>query len=282
MMRKENKIGKQVSRSIVFLFLLFILISFYQHGALAKDFGEEKDELKELIRRGEIMNKVFVQALGYAVLRDDNLSLCDSIGESSGNCRELAMNLWYLKIFAQSKCEDEEAIVKRYNELFLSNGKTLKDRPEYNDRIFFCQHKDDCNSQTGAGMKDVCNGFKLGNALLIMRGEDEFYSRLNTGDRPLSQEKAIERLGLYKGFESGGNQEACERFTAALHGEQAYVCEVLFSKDQVNDILDSVAEDLAYFLLSDKYEAKRFCNKIKNINVRDGCLSSDAKAYFWL
>ena len=112
---------------------------------------------------------------------------------------------------------------------------------------------------------------------------DTIIPDLNSGTNiKASEVGAKERLGFYKLLKYHNNREACEEFASGLEGQHAYLCEIIFSNATLNDILDNVAEDMAYFLLSERYPENYLCNQIKNINVRSGCFSSkDVNEYFW-
>ncbi|MEW5895218.1 MAG: hypothetical protein AB1650_05635 [Candidatus Omnitrophota bacterium] len=271
MKRKGKRGNVWVSNSIIFLFIIFV--SFFPGKVAAEDFIQQVEKLKESIKQGQgPSGEVFAYILGYAAIREENLSVC---GQSESDfphiegdfdiegafhkCKQPLEDLWHIRMFAENKCDG----------IFL-----VEDEPS-DKRLFawkktLCEHLGDCDNAPEE-VANMCYGFKNGDLSAWTREKD-----------PVDVPPGVE-LGIYKGFEHGRDQKFCEKYVFRLEeGRFAYLCEVIFSDDALNDILDKVAEDLAYFELAQKYRAQSFCRKIKNVTVKEACLSfPDITGYFF-
>lgn len=284
MIKIEKNIKTSFFKTTIFMLILSSFTLLFQNKAMSENFDQEITKLKDRVQQDQApLNDVYVRTLGYLAVRVGKTTLCDYRGQSrQGLCRSTAKNLWYLKLFAESNCSNEENIIKEYDQLFLPEGltladmpdyKTLKNMPGYTERKFLCRNMDNCNIQIGKGFNDICKGFNSGDASLIEKGQNEFNSSINRTEDIFTKEEAIEHLAIYTGYKQGRNQDACEQIAEGLQGYQAYLCEVFFSEATLDTILDGITEDLANFLLADMYQSKDFCENIKNTNVKEGCLS---------
>lgn len=242
----------------ILLFSAFTL--FYQDISQSQDYLQEKEAIKMQIMKEIPYNSVYGHFIAYSAIRENDPSLCNNLDTATATlCNGDLDVLLHLRNIATNQCE----------------GLPQEIRP-------FCLNIDNCNKQKGSTLKNMCNGFEAGDVSLIVKSENEQNANINLNVYDNTNPADVqEELSIYKGFKNGGSQETCEKYASNLIGKRAYLCEVIFSKSPLNNILDSAVEDIAYFILSENYNDKKFCEQIKNTNVKYGCLSElGSKLYF--
>lgn len=221
----------------------------FVHCDDAMDFGDCREKYKEFVKRDP---RFFGRILGYAAVRENNVSLCDSLVEKKEACRDVFDGLIVQRKFAESRCEELSGLAK-----------------------VMCFHMSYCD-QPADWQKNICQGLKRGDLSLIKKGQLSDGFCQETGDCEWDETDNIQALSTFQGFQANGNKKVCEQY---LNGAHAYLCEVLFSESPINDVLDGVATDLAYYLLSEDRKAPFLCRNIKNNKLKAGCLSPDSDKY---
>ncbi|MCK5179981.1 MAG: hypothetical protein KAR32_10665 [Candidatus Omnitrophica bacterium] len=215
------------------------------------------DECKEMFKENIMQHgRFFSRILAYAAVREEDVSLCDDINEMSELCPDTFEILMSDRKMGENKCDD------------LPSGEDL-----------VCANMDNCDGQTEVGMKDMCNGYRTGNISLIKKGI-ELSSEGQDWDADLDENEIRESLSIYYGFRRNGSWEACKKYALGLEGQSAYLCDVLFGEEEIEDILDSAADDLTHYILSEYYGDGYLCNEIENYALRAGCVSAERERYF--
>ena len=229
----------------------------FVHCDDAMDFGDCREKYKEFVKQSPWF---FGRILGYAAVRENNVTLCNSLIGEQRICRDVD-GLTFHRRFAVKQCED-----------FPPSFQPI------------CVNQDSCTELKGR-QKDFCLGFKNGDLALIKKAQTSTEFCSETGDCEWNEADNAEALAAYYGFKvqrdkgKGAGKQACERYARGLEGAHAYLCEILFSESPINDVLDGVATDLAYYLLSEDRKASFLCKNIKNNKLKAGCLSPDSDKY---
>lgn len=218
----------------------------------ALSFGDCKDQFKENIKRN---GRFFSHFLGYAAVRSNDISLCDNVDEYSDVCQDVFDGLSVQRKFAQNKCDEFSPGIE----------KTI------------CAHMDRCD-QLIDWQRDICQGLNQGDLSLIKRGQTSDGFCEATGGCEWDYADNVRSLSVFQGFKSG-SEEGCQKYASELEGRHTYLCQIMFGESVLNDILDSVAEDVAWFMLSEEYGKKFLCDRIKNSVLKDRCLSSESEKY---
>ena len=261
MSKKRNTI--KLLNFIIFLFFIFAASS--PSNVKAEDSIEQFEELKESIRQGKgSSGNIFGYILGYAAIREDNLSLCKQLKPANAYCQATLDDIWHIRKFAEKKCDDIFPVLES-----LDPEETFDSESVFTRKKSLCEHIEDCDSLPKE-LANICYGFK--NSRLSAWAMEK-----DPGDEPPEVQ-----LGVYNGFKYGQDQKICELYVLGLEGKRAYICEVMFSDEALNDILDKIVEDLAYFELAQKSSSDQFCEKIKNATVKNACYSFPGiEGYFY-
>ncbi len=225
---------------------------------VALNFNDCREKYKEFIKQSPWF---FGRILGYAAVRENNVTLCNSLIGEQTICRDAFDELTVHRKFAAKQCEDF---------------------PPHSQPI--CMNQDNCTELMG-WQKDFCLGFKNGHFILIKKAQTSTEFCRETGDCKWNEVNNVKALATFQGFKTqndkgrAAGKQACEQYAKGLEGAHAYLCEVLFSESPINDVLDGIATDLAYYVLSWDRLTKSLCNNIKNNKLRAGCVSSDSAKY---
>lgn len=276
-MHKKNIFCICVLSSVITIFFL----PYVNDAAAESEFFQYERELKErVVQMNSPANFVFAYMLGLVAIREDDPHRCDSLDTDKQSCGSALETVWYLRKMAEHKC-DQIGSADRSDAL---NKTIIIGDQKFNEMEVmqqFCENLDDCDGQLWSEQKDMCDGLQSGNLSLFKKGHDAFIIKMGY-DEETSTDTYRLNWGVFQGFKNGGSQSACEKYASGLDGASAYICEVLFSKAPVDEILDAIADDLTFFLLAEKYHARSFCNRINKAAVREGCREMlEFKKYFF-
>ncbi|MBL7197979.1 MAG: hypothetical protein ISS47_07755 [Candidatus Omnitrophica bacterium] len=222
--------------------------------------GEEKEYRGPTIEnfREDTMNRHFFnEFVAYKAVRLNDLSICEKSGEIHW-CKDCAKRLLMSRRIGEERCGE-------------INNEAFKE-------ICVALQKRDCPSLSG-WKKRMCDGFLTQDLNLVKEAiySSGYERNMEPGDRA-SLEDAHEIMACFLGFKAH-NQEACEEIAkkGVLGFPERFLCEIIFSQDDVDEILDRFGYDYSYFTLSRHLEDKNLCNLIKNKEVKDACFRLDIK-----
>ncbi len=248
----------QVLKIIIFLALNFFLMSMYKSAGYANNTNIEKElkYYKENIKHDmNPLSPVYNRILGYAALRGNDISIC----EENKACEDFFKNNFIFKKLADKQCNKIDSDV-----LGIVN---------------MCNSLDNCSDVKDDLWRKVCSGLYSSDVYLLKSGLQGLEQKQGkSSDYPTDE--FLRMIALYQGFKQNRSQKACETYVISPKGKYAYFCEVIFSPLPVNEVLDTVAEDLACFFLVIQTGDQTYCEYIKNQIVHEGCLSSEPMNYF--
>ena len=212
--------------------------------------------LPELIEKEKEGSFHYAELLGYKAVRIGDLSVCNQTKYKSA-CEEIAKSFLFIRRIAKNECG-------------LIKESSFKD---------ICRrlNKGSCGGLSG-WKKDMCAGLLNGDLSLITK------SVLSSGyKRALKRPKddpdefdAWEILACFSGFISG--QETCEviiQGMSEIEIPERFLCDIMFSKEDADKILDKFAADFTYFNHARMSQDKRSCNFINNKYLKYTCINSD-------
>lgn len=190
----------------------------------------------------------FSTLIAYKAVRNKNLSICNSSGDS-GECMDAAEPLLKVRESAQGNC-------------------SVINEPELRELCLGL--KNNCSELSG-WMREMCEGFlKEDIKLLESATNSSDFAKIYGGK--LNKDDVMVMLSCFLGSKYYDSKKACERFTSALPLSARYMCDVIFGTNDVDEILDKIAFDVAYFTVAKQYKNDRICNQIKDDELKKSCL----------
>jgi hypothetical protein len=247
---------------IVFFLILYFCSAFAQEKKgilpfypLAKSdllIESEAKSLKNTIKKDHF----FSELIAYKAVRENDLLICNNAGNSL-NCKMLAENLFSVRRMVEGNCE-------------LINERNYRD-------VCFKYKEKNCSALSD-WKKDVCEGFLQEN-IDLLEGASTFpsYKREVSERGETSKSDRLEVMASFLGFKYYNSKMACEKFGSRLPLKKKFICEVLFSTNDVDEILDKIAYDIALFTLAKQYRNTKVCEKIKDRDIKNGCLDSKVR-----
>ncbi len=208
---------------------------------------QEIDSIRESLKS----TKLVAYLMAYKAVRTDNMDACN-VGDDY-NCLDLYNDIIIVKYMAKGKCEYFEDDEGRYNLCKALSGNR-------------------CNSLEKSYNRMICKGVVENNIELLMRGFNNPAGASRYGITP--RKKAIWQLNLYRGFKRG-------RYTPGKYSQETpFIYNVsynlLFDRSiNIDDAIDSLLTDFAYFVYAKQKNEDRVCYGISNYYIKKACLNDD-------
>lgn len=243
---------------IIEVFILFFLAPFFSFAQEKKDilpfYPENKSDLgieteikslKEAIKK----DHYFSPLIAYKAVRQDDLSICNQAGDPL-SCKQAAEDLFIVRRIAEGNCD-------------LINKKSYRD-------ICSKYKEKDC-SMLSEWKKDACESFLRENIDLLERAST-FPSYKKEQVSETSKSDRLTVMACFLGFKYYNSKMACEKFGSQLSMPKKFICEVIFGTNDVDEILDRIAYDVALFTYAKQYNYSKICDKIRNNYLKKSCL----------
>lgn len=217
---------------------------------------------------------IISKILPYFALKNDDPAICNSISsEFKPYCQSEFDSLRAKKKNGENKCN--ELTGDYYQFCRLSNGKCTSAEISQ----LCVEFNQTCDVARVNSIKSLCMGWTQGSVALLKKYKEQTCSG---GDDCIWDEAdSLESMAVFQSYKyKYGSKEICEKFTKDLDGHFIYLCDILFGDKPMDALLDEISEDLAYFRLSEDYQSKALCRKIKNPRIQEYCFSADREKYF--
>lgn len=198
-----------------------------------------------------------IRMIFYKAIREGNPSLCSQAGDYKDSCRQFVKIALFAKMAMEGNCyEFDDSDIQE-----ICLGIKEKDCSGLSD-----WKKGACESHLS---EDIEREKKI--------WVDHFKTKLNLTGVGIAIERMI---ALRFGFKQG--LKACQKY-APQYLPDKFLCEIIFGDEDVEEILDRIALDLAYFFWAKQRDNPEICEKIKDEDIRKNCLDSKIKVIqdFW-
>lgn len=190
----------------------------------------------------------------YKAVKENNLTVCNNSAERS-KCISKAEALFDILALAEGNCSSIKREVFRKFDLC----EALK--------------MGNCDSLVG-WKRDMCQAFLKEDFVLLeqVKNSQDFkeFLRLNKAKR-WEKEDLLTVFAYFFGIKYFRSKMACEKYGQQLPLPKKLICEVIFSTNDVDEILDKIALDIALFTVAKKYNNLKYCDRIKDSDIKERC-----------
>ncbi|MEK6646223.1 MAG: hypothetical protein AABY84_06090 [Candidatus Firestonebacteria bacterium] len=183
--------------------------------------------------------------VAYKAVRENDLSICTQGGDQ--DCKEVAKECVRIRTFAEGSCDK------------------LKDEKWRNICV---QLKENNCSVFSDWKKDMCEGFLKEDITLIEKAYISLYGK----KEKVNIDIARRLMAIFMGYKYYNSQTACEKFDSQIPLPGKLLCNVIFGTQDVDEILDRIARDVAVFTLAKQYGNSELCDRIKDSGIKKRCL----------
>lgn len=198
--------------------------------------------LKESMKSSGYFSRLIV----YKAVRENDLSVCDTSGDRK-KCVSVMKELLAMRTLAEGNCDA------------IKNG--LIGEFDLCGRL----KRGDCDTLIG-WQKDMCNALARQDFSLLKLSNGALAKGESDSDFGL-----LEKFAVFIGFKNHSSKMSCDTYGLQLPLPRKFICEVMFSTQDVDEILDKIALDVALFTISKKYGKATLCDRIKDSDIRKRC-----------
>lgn len=203
------------------------------------------------LKQGIKKDHYFSTIIAYKAARYDNVSVCSEAA-------------------APQECEGEAGPLIFAHRLVDGDCQQLDDNSL--KTVCFSVTKKECSGLAG-WQRDMCSSFLKEDASLLRQAMNSSDFRVKFGKSDEGLFRKI--MASYAGFKYY-RQSACDKFSGSTGSipNARFMCEVIFGSRGVEDAIDGIASDIAYFTYAKQNRNNAACEKIKDFSVRSACTNS--------